>query len=79
MQPEVGEGEDALGKGGLLASMFGTQLSLTGPHPDLESQSVSHWVTRLSTLRKATLKGVLPSQQEPGCFNHSGCAAAGLG
>lgn len=79
MQPEVGRGEILLWGEGSLDSTFGTRQCLTGARLDLEGQSASHQATRLSALRKATLGGILPSQREPGCFNHGGCAAAGLG
>lgn len=79
MQLEVGRGETLLWGEGSLDSTFGTRRCLTGAHLDLEGQSASHQATRLSALRKATLGGILPSQREPGCFNHGGCAAAGLG
>lgn len=67
-----------LGKGSL-ARALGTRWCLTGAHLGLEGQSAPRRATRLSTLRKTTLGGILPSQREPGRFNRSGCAAAGLG
>lgn len=78
MQPDTGKGEMPSGEGSL-SGMFGTRGCLTDAPQDLEHQSASCWATRLSTLRKPTLGGILPPPREPGCFNHSGCAAAGLG
>lgn len=73
-QPDAGRGEMPWGRGSL-AGVAGTRRCLTGAHLDLEGQPASRRVTRLSALRKATLGGILPSQQEPGCFNHGSCAA----
>lgn len=78
-QSNVRRGEMPLRRG-LLASVFGTRWCLTGAHLglDLEGQSAARRAVRLSALRTATLGRILPSQREPGHFNHGDCAAAGL-